>query len=66
MTVELLAELEIWKNRALKAEAALNNARSEIDEVREFVYRNGIPVSHYDGYDMALKIIDRYMKGVTD
>ena len=66
MTIELLAELEIWKDRALKAEAALDNARSEIEEVRNFVYRNGIPVSNYDGYDMAIKIIDRYIKGVTD
>ena len=66
MTIELLAELEIWKDRALKAEAALESIRDEIDEVRKFVYRNGIPVSHYDGYDMALKIVDRHLKGVID
>lgn len=66
MTIELLAELEVWKDRALKAEAALYDARNEIDDVRKFVYRNGIPVSHYDGYDMAIKIIDRHIKGVTN
>ena len=66
MTIELLAELEIWKDRALKAEAALQNIRYEIDDVRKFVYRNGIPVSHYDGYNMALKIVDRHLKGVID
>ena len=62
MAIEL-SEKEMWKDRALKAESALENIRSEIDEVRKFIYRNGIPVSHYDGYNMAIKIIDRYAKG---
>ena len=33
---------------------------------KEQPYFNGIPIRHFDGYDIALQIIDKYTKGESE
>jgi hypothetical protein len=55
MTLELLAEIEVLKNKLERMEESLRKMRREIDDCH-----NGCGLMN-DAFDIALKIVDKYM-----